>query len=278
MPNSTSTARAADPLPPIAVLLLAILQILTPLLPLVGIGQPIGSQSDSVRTLITPAGWAFSIWGALYTGTILFAIYQALPAQRESALLSRIRWPAAGAFLGNAAWAAYTQLFGLSVVSSMIIVFTLACLLVIFRRLCRWQPAFTLGERWLIVLPLTALAGWLTAATIVNIAATLRFHGIEAGPAAPDIAAALVIVGGLIVAAALISAQGNPPYALAFLWALAGIYAAGGQVSGLVAAATAIAAIVVISATIVGLRRGGVERWLRKHPTGVHGAASIARQ
>src|SRR5690242_6638514 len=85
--------------PRIAVLLAAVLQVLTPLLPQFGIGEPIGSRSDSVRTLITPAGWAFSIWGALYAGSALFAIYQALPSQRDKPLLDRVRLPAAGAFL-----------------------------------------------------------------------------------------------------------------------------------------------------------------------------------
>src|SRR5688500_3623743 len=111
--------------PRLAVIIAALLQILTPLFPQFGIGEPIGSQSDAVRTLITPAGWAFSIWGALYAGSTLFAIYQALPAQRDNALLGRIRLPAAGAFLGNALWAAYTQLFGLSAISVLIIAFTL---------------------------------------------------------------------------------------------------------------------------------------------------------
>ena len=256
-----ASPQAADLPPRLVVLACAVLQILTPMLPALGVGEPIGSQSESVQTLITPAGWAFSIWGALYTGTILFAIYQALPAQQHSRLLARLRWPAAGAFLGNALWAAYTQVFGLSAISVAIIVFTLVCLLAIFRRLTRWQPRFTPGERWLVMLPLTALAGWLTAATIVNIAAALQFHGVEAGSSAPAIAGALAIVGSVIVAAALTSARGNPPYALVFLWALAAIYAAGGQQSALVAAATAIAALVVIGAMIAGLRRGGMAKW-----------------
>lgn len=247
----------------LTVLAFAVLQVLTPMLPALGVGHPIGAQSDRMQTLITPAGWAFSIWGALYTGTILFAIYQALPAQRHSTLLAHLRWPAAGAFLGNAVWAAYTQVFGLSAISAAIIVFTLVCLLVIFRRLYQREAPFTAAERWLVVLPLSALAGWLTAATIVNIAASLLFHGIEGGSSAPVIAAALVVVGGLIVAAALISARGNPPYALVFLWALAAIRASGGQESGLVASATGIAALLVIGAMIVGLGRGGVRQWLQ---------------
>lgn len=254
-------APAADPLPRIAVVVLALLQILTPMLPALGVGEPIGSQSDEVRTLVTPAGWAFAIWGPLYTGAILFAIWQALPAQRDNALLGGLRWPAAGAFLGNALWAAYTQVFGVSAISAVIIVFILVCLLAIYRRLSAWPHRFSTGERWLAMLPLCALAAWLTAATIVNISSALRFHGIEAGDAAPTIAAVIVVIGGVIAAAALVADQGNPPYALVFLWALAAIYAAGGQEATLVAAAAGVAALLVIAATIDGLRRGGVARW-----------------
>lgn len=244
-----------------AVLFLALLQVLTPLLPSLGIGEPIGSQSDSVRTLITPAGWAFSIWGPLYVGAIAFAIFQALPAQRHSALLAPIRWPAAGAFLGNALWAAYTQLYGLSFVSAAIIAFTLVCLLAAYRHFARFEPAFTRAERWLVVLPLSALAAWLTVATIVNIAAALRFHGVEAGGAAPAMGAGVVLVAGVIAAAALVAGRGNPPFALVFLWALAAIYAAGGQAAGLVAAATALAALAVVVGAAAGLQRGGTRRW-----------------
>lgn len=237
---------------PIAVLVAALLQILTPVLPALGVGEPIGSQSDSVRTLITPAGWAFSIWGALYTGSLLFAIYQLLPAQRNNALLERIRWPAAGAFLGNALWAAYTQVFGLTALSVVIIAATLCCLIVIYRSFT--TPRFTSGERWLVYLPLSALTAWLTVATTVNIAASLRYHGVEAGDAAPAIGAAVLVVAGIIAAVALVRGRGNLPYAGVFLWALAAIYAAGGQVASLIALGTGIAAILVLAGLFMGLR------------------------
>ena len=237
---------------PIAVLVAALLQILTPVLPALGVGEPIGSQSDSVRTLITPAGWAFSIWGALYTGSLLFAIYQLLPAQRNNALLERTRWPAAGAFLGNALWAAYTQVFGLTALSVVIIAVTLCCLIVIYRSFT--TPRFTSGERWLVYLPLSALAAWLTVATTVNIAASLRYHGVEAVEAAPGVGLAVLVVAGVIAAIALVRGRGNIPYAGVFLWALAAIYAAGGQVASLIALGTGIAAILVLAGLFMGLR------------------------
>lgn len=243
------------------VILAALIQIATPALPSLGVGEPIGSQSDTVRTLITPAGWAFSIWGALYTGSLAFAVFQVLPRQENSRLLAGIRLPASCAFLGNAAWAAYVQLYGLGFVSVVIIAFTLANLLIIYRRLSRWDLGFSRGERWLVVLPLSALASWLTVATIVNLAASLRFHGIEAGDAAPWVAAGVLCVGGAIAAAALLRSAGNPPYALVFLWALAAIYFAGGQESQIVALAAAVAAGLVVVGAAAGLRRGGKEHW-----------------
>lgn len=256
-----ASSGGATPLARFAVLLMAVLQVLAPVLPQLGVGQPIGEQSDSVRTLITPAGWAFSIWGPLYAGSFAFAVYQALPTQRENALLARVRWPAAGAYLGNALWAVYTQSFGLSAISAFVILFTLACLLVIYRHISTWQPGFSAGDRWLAVLPLSTLAAWLTAATIVNIAAALRFHGVEAGNAGAAIAASIVVVGGAIASTALIRGRGNPSFALVFLWALAAIYAAGGQVANAVALAAAVAALLVVGATVVGLRRAGAGRW-----------------
>ena len=159
--SATAAARAAP-------FVFAVLQILTPLLPQLGLGDPIGEQSDSVRTLITPAGWAFSIWGPLYAGCLVFAVYQAFPSQRANMLLAHIRWPAAGAFLGNALWAFYTQIFGLSALSAIIILFTLVCLLVVYRCFSRWDGALGSGDRWCAVLPLSALASWLTAASIVS--------------------------------------------------------------------------------------------------------------
>ena len=58
-------------------------------------GLPLGGRttaeiSDSFNILFVPAGYVFSIWGLIYLALIGFAIYQALPAQRENPHLRRI--------------------------------------------------------------------------------------------------------------------------------------------------------------------------------------------
>ncbi|MFC3713230.1 hypothetical protein ACFOMD_11640 [Sphingoaurantiacus capsulatus] len=249
----------------LAIILFALAQIATPLLPRFGIGQPVGEQSDMTRTLITPAGWAFSIWGALYLGAIVYAIWQALPAQRANALLARIAWPSAGAFAANAAWVAYTQVYGLGAASVAIILFGLACVLFIYRAFAA-APGFTTGERWCAVLPLSALSAWLSAAAIVNIAASLKFYGVEMNNV-PPVAAAVIAVGGIIAATAIWRGRGNPWYALVFLWALAAIYAAGGQESSLVAAATGLSALLVLLSAGARLNdAGNRHHWFRGRP------------
>ncbi|MGN7158339.1 hypothetical protein [Sphingomonas sp. SAFR-052] len=261
-PDSADVVSTSRALP----LVCAVAQILTPFLPMIGFGRTIGAQSNAVRTLVTPAGWAFAIWGALYTGALVFAIYQALPSQRDNPLLARLRGPAAGAFFGNALWAAYTQVAGLGVPSVAIILFTLLCLLKSYRILSTSPMGFTTGERWCAVLPLTALASWLTVASIVNIAATLRAHGVYFGGETPVVAAAIVVLGGVIAAAALVAGRGCPPYALVFFWALSAIWASGGQRSALVAIGVVVAALLVLLGTITGLRRGGLAHWLGQRP------------
>ncbi|WP_170004062.1 hypothetical protein [Pseudopontixanthobacter vadosimaris] len=247
----------------IAIILAVMFQIGATFLPQLGIGQDIGSQSDDTRTLITPIGWAFSIWGPLFLGSAVFALWQALPMTRRNALLDRIGWPAAFAFLGNGLWATYTQLADLTIVSSVIIAATLASLMVILRRLTNFHRPFTTQERWIAVLLFSALAAWLTAATIVNIAAMLQYHGIFDAEPKPWLAAVIVLVGGIVGAAATAGSKGNPYYAGTFLWALFGIFMAGGQMAAIIAGACVVAALIVAVVAIMKLRAPKCRRrWL----------------
>lgn len=247
--------------PRLAVILLATAQVVAAAMPSFGIGTPIGERSDAFRTLITPAGWAFAIWGVLYAGSFAFAAYQALASQKDNRFLAVLRWPAAGAFLGNALWATYVELFDLSMISVGVILFTLGCLLTGFRHIAGWQGRLSVADRWCAAVPISALAAWLSAATIVNLAASLRFHGIEADSAtAPIVSAGVIALGGAIAGVALARSRGNPAFALVFFWALAGVYGAGGQVSRLVAIGAIVAALLTLGGAAFGLRRAAVVR------------------
>ncbi|MBA3770315.1 MAG: tryptophan-rich sensory protein, partial [Blastocatellia bacterium] len=44
-------------------------------------GVDTGDVSNRYPTVITPAGYAFSIWSLIYLGLVAFSIYQLLPVQ-----------------------------------------------------------------------------------------------------------------------------------------------------------------------------------------------------
>lgn len=210
-----------------AVILAVVVQIGAGFLPRLGIGEFIGDRSDAVRTLITPAGWAFAIWGPLFVLSVAFAVWQALPAQRSNALLARIAWPATVALGAQGVWSTYTQLANLDVMSVVIILVSLTGLLIVMRALVG-EASLSRGERWLVAPAFSALAAWLTAASIVNVAASLKYHGVGGGDPAPALATAMILTGSAIAAIAAARLRGAPLYGLVFAYALVAINAASG--------------------------------------------------
>lgn len=67
-------------------------------------GQNTGEISDRFQVFFVPAGYVFAIWGVIYIGWIAFAVYQALPAQKESPRLRKLGYLFALSGLLNAAW------------------------------------------------------------------------------------------------------------------------------------------------------------------------------
>ncbi|WP_108787013.1 hypothetical protein [Erythrobacter sp. Alg231-14] len=246
----------------IAVLIAVFVQIGATFLPQLGFGEPIGDRSDSVRTLITPSGWAFAIWGPLFLGSAVFAIWQALPGQSRNGLLNTIAWPAAVALSAQGVWATYTQFANLTAISAIIILVSLGGLLMCLRAFVSAQ-SMSNGERWFAALVLSALAAWLTAASIVNISATLAFYGIGGGFAYPLAAATMIVIGGVIASVAVARSRGNPWYALVFGWALLAIYFRGGQESSSIAIACAASGVSVMVAMAVTIAKPSNRRhWI----------------
>lgn len=231
----------------LAIILAVVVQIGATFLPQLGLGEPIGSRSDSVRTLITPAGWAFAIWGPLFLFSAVFALWQALPRQRTNMLLDRIAWPAAVALAAQGVWATYTQFANLTAISALIILTSLAGLLLVLRALVA-APGLSRAERWFVVPVFSALAAWLTAASIVNISATLKYHGFGGAAPSPEIAGVMVAIGSVIAAFATARVRGNPYYALVFCWALLAINARHGAEHPPIAWATMAGGIMVLAA------------------------------
>ncbi|MDN3646128.1 hypothetical protein QWY75_07900 [Pontixanthobacter aestiaquae] len=261
MQTSAPTTRST--LQILAIVLAVIWQIGATFLPNFGLGEPIGQRSDAIRTLVVPSGWAFAIWGPLFLGCAIYAVWQALPGQRDNPLVASIGWYTAGATAANGLWATYTQFYNLTFISALIILFSLVCLLATLRALVAWEKPFTKGERWITALTFSALAAWLTVASTVNITAALKYHGVGAGSSYPMLAAAIVLVAGLIGSAAATGARGNPWYSVVILWAMLAIYFKGGQEHFAIAVATGLSTLMVAFSCLRKLSgRSDRQHWL----------------
>jgi hypothetical protein len=209
--------------------------------------------ANEFRSTILPSGWAFSIWGPIFLLAGIYAVWQALPANRENRLARRVGWFIAAGYMGNGIWEIVypNRQFLLSQVVIVAILLVLAAAFLLTIR-THQEHSLSTQERWLVAMPLALYFGWITAAASVGMAATLTVYDIaDAGTAAVVVGVILLVVSGSVAIAMIRAGQRAPlqvwiPYAAAIVWALAGVTINQWESSPVTAgAAIAIGAIVV---------------------------------
>lgn len=197
-------------------------------------GATTGEISDRYPTLVTPAGYTFSVWGVIFLGLSLFAVYQALPGRPEEPVLRRLRWPVALSCAASVAWLLLWHL-GHTGVAFLALPVLAASVGLAFVRLQTAPSPTTKAERLLIAPTLGIYFGWATAATIVGAAASLVSRGWTIAAVGED-ASRMMAVALLAVAAGLGAGVGGSArwrvrsgalaYGLTIAWALLGVTAA----------------------------------------------------
>mmetsp|Transcript_37015 Transcript_37015/g.86459 ORF Transcript_37015/g.86459 Transcript_37015/m.86459 type:complete len:301 (-) Transcript_37015:261-1163(-) len=188
-----------------------------------------GELSKKYQSLVTPSGWAFAIWGLIFSLELAYAVAQLLPALRDAdEVKSAAPWFIA-ACLFQALW---SIAFGYELIYT-----ALALILGILVSLAGANAAVQAVARAkgppssliyaLFVLPLTIHFGWLTAASVVACNLTVVY-------ASPTAHASLLAVAIISLVVVLLPALSNPAtapngadagYALTVAWALAGVSA-----------------------------------------------------
>ncbi len=185
--------------------------------------------SAKYTTLVTPAGYAFSIWGLIFLGLLGFAIYQALPSQRHNP-----RFRTAGPWyiinaIGNAFW---SLIFNQEWIATALVVILImfASLFMVMESLRinpRTEAAMMrpvkVPETWLARVPFSIYFGWLTVATIINITVWLKATSFDLSGLPEPVWASGVLVLGLVVGAVLYNRYRSAAYMLVFTWAYAAI-------------------------------------------------------
>jgi hypothetical protein len=184
--------------------------------------KSVGEISDAYPTLFTPAGYVFSIWGIIYTLLLIFTIYQALPTQRDKLFTEVIGYFYVVSGLANSIWIVL-WVREYIVASTMMMFILLGSLLVIYRRLNVGKSQVPLRERLAVHVPFSVYLGWITVATIANVAASLVAVN-WGGWGIPAIYWTILMTGvALLVSLAVIVRRGDVAYGLVIIWALVGI-------------------------------------------------------
>lgn len=221
------------------------------------IGTPIaeaaGGALSATSTLVAPAGPAFSIWSVIYTGLIVYAVWQLLPGR--TARHDALRAPIVASMLLNPAWILAIQL-GQVWLSVIVIVALLAVLVRVFVLLQQREPE-SVADAVITDGTMGLYLGWVCVATIANISAWLVSLGITGGATVWAIVV-LVVAAAIGVLLAQFSRGAIAPM-LAIVWGL-GWLAQGrltGELTNDTVGYTAIIAALVVAVSTVAIRIRG---------------------
>jgi hypothetical protein len=185
-------------------------------------GQNTGEISDRFEILFVPAGYVFSIWGLIYLGLTAFAVFQALPSQRENELQKTIAPYIWLGSLANIAWIFFWhyELFPLTLVAMLIL---LASLLVTFIRISGARGGMTRWQYWLVEVVFAIYLGWITVATVANVTQVLYFFNWNGWGISDGLWAAVMLAVATLLGFLMLWRERSIPYVLVLIWAFIGI-------------------------------------------------------
>jgi hypothetical protein len=204
----------------LSVILALTVNILASTLPLNG--QNTGEISDRFQVYFVPAGYVFSIWGLIYIGWIAFTIYQLQPSQKKNGRLRRLGYLFALSNLANAAWLFcwhYNQ-FGLSV---MVMLALLGLLIASYLRLNVNRSFVQPIEYWSVDVLFSVYLGWITVATVANIADWLYFVEWNGFGISAQIWTVIMLAVASLLGFAMAVKRRDVGYLAVLVWAFIGI-------------------------------------------------------
>jgi hypothetical protein len=187
-------------------------------------GVSVGELSNTVfgDVYIIPANYAFAIWGLIYIGLFAFGFYQLSPAQRDNVRLRRIGYWLVVACVAQIAWIYIflARAYWLSVVAMFVI---LGSLIMLYLQLHRGNRATSRKERWSVDIPFSVYLGWISVATVVNVAIALfnaEWNGWGLSPIAWTIVMAIVAT---VLGVLMVVREQDAAFPLVIVWALVAI-------------------------------------------------------
>ena len=219
----------------ISVVAMFVVNALANILPINGITT--GALSDAIPIYFVPAGYVFSIWGLIYAGLVVYMISMFTKFTKEDEAI--YPWVIISS-LANTAWIFlwHYKLVYVSVIAMVIILASLIAIALILNKSKKISIFKTL--------PFNIYLGWISVASIANIAAALYIANWNGFGISPEVWSAIMILVATTLAVYSILKK-RYAYSLVILWAVIGILVKFSGLSSPVEVASTLGILAIIS-------------------------------
>jgi hypothetical protein len=187
-------------------------------------GANIGELANTIfaDVRVTPANYAFGIWGVIYLGLVALGIYQFQSTERYNPRLQRCGYLLAIACACQCVWIYLflARQFPLSILAMLGI---LLSLIGMYDRLGIGRERVSTLEQWFVRIPISIYLSWIAVATIVNVASTLYSINGNNWLLSPSIWTVIMMLISAAIAYLAFTKRQDTAYLLVTVWTLIAI-------------------------------------------------------
>jgi hypothetical protein len=187
-------------------------------------GVNIGELSNTLfaEVRVTPANYAFAIWGLIYSGLVALGIFQFQSTERYNPRLQKCGYLLTIACACQCVWIYLflARQFPLSVIAMLGI---LLSLIGMYDRLGIGRERVSQQERWMVQIPISIYLSWIAVATIVNIASALYSIGGNEWLLGSVLWTVILMAISAAIAATLFVQRQDSAYLFVTIWTLIAI-------------------------------------------------------
>lgn len=221
-------------------------------------GKTIGSLSDTISSLFTPAGYAFSIWGLIYLFLFGFVIYQGrslFVKVKNDDFIEKIGFWFIISCIANSAWVFFWiyEYTGISCISIFLLLFSL--LKIVTNNKMQLEKVKK-SKLLLLSLPFVIYSGWVTVASVANVSSYLVKINWNGFGVSAEIWTIIMIIIATFINLIVLFKRKMYAFVLVGAWALIAIGVANKENYNAIALAAFIAAgLLIVGAFVKKLRK-----------------------
>ncbi|NET01899.1 MAG: tryptophan-rich sensory protein [Sphaerospermopsis sp. SIO1G2] len=217
-------------------------------------GMSIGEISNSLfqDVLIIPANYAFIIWGLIYLGLFALGVYQFLPSQKADPDLRKTGYLLVVASISQCIWVYLflSRFFGVSILAMLGI---LVPLIMMHRRLEIGEQRVSRNKKFYVHYPISIYLGWISVATIVNVACALSFNNWNGFGVSGEIWTVIILITAAVISGFMVINYRDLPYTGVTVWAFLAIAVKHGDNFLITTAALGLGILLIILMFMKGL-------------------------